>query len=95
MERISYTAEFSSKQFNIQKRFSTDATIHATQDLIYSIHNPALAISLIKLENEHNKALISLAEIFIKATPPISTSKGASKGVIPRKTPTGEPRKTK
>ena len=51
--------------------FSTDATIHTAQDLIYSIQKPAQASPLFKLENAHKEALISLAEIFIKATPPV------------------------
>ena len=47
-----------------------DATYHAAQDLIYALHNPALAIPLVNLGNLHNEALKTLAEIFRKANPP-------------------------
>ena len=48
----------------------TDATIHATQDIIYALHYPASVVPLFKIVNEHKQALIPIAEIFRKATLP-------------------------
>ena len=69
VERISDTIEFYPKKFNTPKMSSIDATIHAAQDLIYSIQNPAPEISPEKLGNGQKKALRTLEEIFRKATP--------------------------
>ena len=46
------------------KMSSTGVTIHASQDLIYAMHNPAPEIPLDKLGNYHKEALISPAKIF-------------------------------
>ena len=56
-ERISDTVDFTSKQFIMPKMFSTDATFHYAQHLIYALQNPAPAIPLVKLENRHEEAL--------------------------------------
>ena len=66
---ISDTVEFSPKQFNIPKMSSTDATIHATQDLIYALQDPAPDSSSVKLVNTHNESFIEIAYIFRKETP--------------------------
>ena len=39
-EIISDIVEFFPKQFNMPQISSTDAKIHAAQDLIYALHNP-------------------------------------------------------
>ena len=49
---------------------SMDATYHATQNLIYALHNPAPASPLVKLGHGHKEALNTLADIFRKANPP-------------------------
>ena len=48
-----------------------DATYHAVQNIIYALHNPSTEIPLVKLLNEHQEALKTLAEIFRKANPPV------------------------
>ena len=68
--RISDTVEFYPKQFNVPQMAFTDATYHATQGLIYSLHNPAPEIPLFKPGNVQKEALRTLAEIFKKANPP-------------------------
>ena len=50
------------------KMSTTDATIHATQDLIHSLQNSEPARPLFTLVNSHKESLRSLSEIFIKAT---------------------------
>ena len=52
------------------KLSSTNATIHASQYLIIAIQNPATEIPLVTLGNSLKDLLISLEEIFVKATPP-------------------------
>ena len=59
--RISDTVKFSPKKFNMTKIYSTHATIHAAQDLIYALHNPAHSSPLLKLGIVKKEALISLA----------------------------------
>ena len=49
---------------------SMDATYHASQDLIYTLHNPAPASPLVKLGYGHKEALKTLANIFRNAKPP-------------------------
>ena len=49
---------------------STDDTIHAAQDLVQALQNPAPARPLVKLGNEHKEALIYLSDIFGKAISP-------------------------
>ena len=49
---------------------STDAAIHAAQDLIRALQNPAPCSSLVTLGNTHNEAMISLEKIFDKSTSP-------------------------
>ena len=71
---------------------SIDAKIHAAQDLIYSIQNPAPEISPEKLGNGQKEALRTLEEISRKSTPPRNTSEGASQGGSPIETQRGEPR---
>ena len=48
-ERISDIVEFFPKQINIPKMFSEYATFHATQYLIYAIHNPEPASPQVKI----------------------------------------------
>ena len=74
------------------KLFSTDATIHAAQNLIYAQQNPAPEIPLVKLGNPHKEALRSLVEIFTTSTPPAVPLRVTTRGGVPRKTPKGEPR---
>ena len=69
-EIISDTVEFFPKQFNIPKMSSIDAKFHAAQDLIYALYNPAPSIPISKLVNGNKEALRTLAEIFIKYSPP-------------------------
>ena len=45
---------------------SMDATYHASQDLIYALHNPSTASPLLKLGHGHKEALKTLYNIFIK-----------------------------
>ena len=40
-EQISDTVEFPLRKINMPKMSSTDATIHAAQDLIHALKNPA------------------------------------------------------
>ena len=60
---------------------ATYATIHATQDLIHALQNPAPVIPLVTLVNSHKEALISLAKIFGKVLapeiPPSMPARGA------------------
>ena len=49
---------------------STDATIHAAQDLINALHHPSPASPIVKLGNGHKEELSTLAEIFRKSNPP-------------------------
>ena len=96
VEIISDRVEFFPKQFNMTQMSSTDATIHSAQDLIYSLHNPAPEIPLLKPGNSHKEALINLVEIFKKSTPPPPPPQylqGCHSEVHTKKTPTGEPRK--
>ena len=64
----------------------TDATIHATQYLIHTIHNPSPAIPIVKQVNVHKEALITLAEISRKSTvpeiPPRVSFRGAYQGKL-------------
>ena len=69
-ERISDKVDFFPKQCNMPKMSSTDTTFHATQDLIYSLHNKAPENPLAKLGNGHKESLRTLAEIFSKSRPP-------------------------
>ena len=52
------------------KMSSTDATIHASRDLIHAIQNTAPEIPLFKIGNSHKEALIYLAEILGKTSSP-------------------------
>ena len=65
-ERISDTVEISHKISSIPKMSSTDATIHAAQDLFDALQNQAPARPLATRVNAHKEALISLAYIFVK-----------------------------
>ena len=47
-----------------------DANFHASQDLIYAIHNPEPSVPLLKLGYWHKEVLRTLADIFRKAIPP-------------------------
>ena len=67
-EQISYTVAFYPRKLSMPEMLSTDATIHAEQDLIHALQNPAPDRTLVKLENVNKEALISLSEIFGKAT---------------------------
>ena len=49
---------------------STDATINASQDLVHALQNLEPAILIVTLGNSHKEALISLLDIFGKATSP-------------------------
>ena len=51
------------------KMSSTDATIHAVQDLIIALQNPSPSRPLVTVINVHKEALIYLANIFGKAAP--------------------------
>ena len=64
---------------------SADATIHAEQYLICALQNPAPDSPLVTLVNEHNEALISLADIFGKSTSPEVLLRVLGRGGIPRK----------
>ena len=66
------------KQFIMPLMYSTDVTIHAAQDLIYALKNPAPATLLVKLGDGNKESLRSLSEIFGKETPLSSTSNSAS-----------------
>ena len=68
-DMISYTVEFSPKQFNIPKMSSIDVTFNSTQGLIHALYIPEPAIPLVKQVNSHNDALRNLSEIFSKASP--------------------------
>ena len=52
------------------KMSSTDAIIHAAQDLIHALKNPAPASPLVTLGNLRKESLRSLADIFVKVTSP-------------------------
>ena len=62
-----------------------DAIIHSPQDLIGELQNPAPAIPLVTLGNIHNKALISLENIFIKLTSPAVPPRVPLEGAYPDK----------
>ena len=47
----------------------TNTQIHAAQDLLHALHNPALENPLSTLKNSHTADIRELAEIFDKATP--------------------------
>ena len=51
---------------------SMDATYHAAQDIIYSLQNPKPSNTLVNLGHGHKEALKTLADIFIKANPPVA-----------------------
>ena len=51
------------------KMSSTDATIHAVQDLIIALQNASPSRPLVTVINVHKEALIYLANIFGKAAP--------------------------
>ena len=55
-ERISDTVESFPRKFSMPKISSTDATIHAAQDLIHGLKNPAPFSPLATLGNSHNEA---------------------------------------
>ena len=55
---------------------STDAKFHSAKELIYALQNPAPSSPIIKLGNLHKEALRTLAEIFIKTTPPLVPPSG-------------------
>ena len=50
--------------------YSVDVTYHATQDNIYSLHNPSNASPLEILVNEHKEVLKTLSEILRKKKNP-------------------------
>ena len=58
-ERITDMVQFTPQTINMPKFSSTDATIHAAQDLIHELQNPAPDIPLVTLVNVHKEALIS------------------------------------
>ena len=70
---------FPPRKFNMQKMSSTDATIHAAQDLIHALKNPAPKIPLIPLVNLHKEALIYPSYKFEKETSPRVPVKGNTK----------------
>ena len=47
-----------------------DATYHSSPDIIYTLHNPAPTIHLVKLGHRHMEAWKTLTDIFRKAPPP-------------------------
>ena len=57
-------------KFNIPKMSSTDAIIHAAQDLFNALKDPSPDIPVGTPGNSHKEALKYLAEIFGKATSP-------------------------
>ena len=50
------------------KLYSTNAPILSAEDIIHELRNPAPISPLVTLGNLHKEAMISLAEIFVKAT---------------------------
>ena len=93
-ERISDTVEFFPKQFNMPQMSSVYAMVHATQYLIYVLHNTAPEIPLFKLGNGNKEVLSTLSEIFRKvAPPPAVPPRVPVRGGHTKKNPTGEPRK--
>ena len=52
------------------KMSSMDATYHATQDLIYALHNPSPESLLIKIGHGNKEELKTLADIFRKEKTP-------------------------
>ena len=84
-EQISDTVYFPTRKFNIPKMYYKDAIIHSPQDLIGELQNPAPAIPLVTLGNIHNKALISLENIFIKLTSPAVPPRVPLEGAYPDK----------
>ena len=69
-ERISDTVDFFPKKFHKPQMSYMDATYHATEDLIFSLHNTAPASPLLKLGHGHKEALKTLADIFRKSNLP-------------------------
>ena len=51
LERISYTVEPPPKTINTPQMSSTDAIIHAAEDLIHALKNSVPATPLVTLEN--------------------------------------------
>ena len=67
------------------KMSSTDATIHAAQDLIHALQNLAPARPLVTLVNVHKEALGFLSDIFGKATSPSVPPRVPIKEAYPEK----------
>ena len=84
-EIISDTVNFFPKQFNMPQISSAYARIHAAQDLIYALQNPAPAIPQVKLGKIHKKSLRYLMEILRKSTPPALPLKVPVRGAYQEK----------
>ena len=54
----------------MSKMSSKYATFHAAQDLFYALQNPVTERPLVKLGYGNKEALNTLAEVFIKSSPP-------------------------
>ena len=76
------------------KMLSTDPAIHAAQNLIHTLKNPAPARTLVTLGNTHKWGIDTPKRDFWKSNLPSRTSNIANRGGIPRETPTGEQKKT-
>ena len=63
-QRISDMVYIFPRQFNIPQMSSIDATIHAAQDLIYSLQNTASESPLVKQGNGHKESFRTLSEIY-------------------------------
>ena len=67
------------------KMSSKDAAFHATQDLIYALHNTAPENSLFKLGNRNKGSLMTLSEIFRKSSPPSVSPRVPAREVVQEK----------
>ena len=67
------------------KMSPTDSKIHAAQDLIHVVQNPAPDIPLATLGHTHKEELRPLVDIFGKSTSPEVLLRMLGRGGIPRK----------
>ena len=64
---------------------SMDATYHASQDLIYALHNTSTASPLLKLGHGNKEALKTLYNIFIKEKTPAVPMRVPVREVVQKK----------
>ena len=84
-ERILDTVEFPSKQFNIPKMSSTDATIDVAQDLIYALYSPPPEIQLVETWKFIQWGIEVISRNIRKSNPPAVTPRVTIRGAYQEK----------